>query len=69
VQVAQVLVKVFGILLRRYPIDTRCARLARLAVCLSEEVFVDQVGQRRKHTIGIVGRLRCNLLEFRCDAW
>jgi len=69
VQVAQVLVKVFGILLRRDPIDTRCARRARVAVCLPEAVFVDQVGQRRQHTMGIVGRLRCTLLEFRCDAW
>ena len=69
VQVAQVRVKVCGIRLRRYPIDTCGARLARVAVCRSEDVFVAQVGQRRTHTIGIVGRLLCHGLECRCDGW
>jgi hypothetical protein len=69
VQVAQVVVEVFGVLLGCDPIDACGARLARVAVCLPQKVLVDQVSQRPKHAIGIAGRLFCNLLEFRCDGW
>jgi hypothetical protein len=69
VQVTQVLVEVFGILLRRHPIDPWGARLARLAIRLSQKVSVHQVGQRRKDAGGIAGGLRRNLLEFWCDGW
>jgi hypothetical protein len=69
VQVAPVFVEVFGLRLRRHPIDARCARRVRVAGCLPKEVFVEQGGQRCTHTIGIVGGLRRNRLEVWCDGW
>src|SRR5918994_3977751 len=53
-QVAQVLLEVLGILLGRDPIDSRGARLARLAVCLAQKVLVDEMREGRKHPFGIV---------------
>src|SRR6266446_6678110 len=67
VQVVQVLVKVFGILLRRHSIDPRGTGLARVAVRLPQKVYSDQVSQRRKNAIGIAGGLRRNPLEFWWD--
>ena len=64
VQVAQVLVKVFGIWLRRHPIDPWGARLARLVRRLLQNVSIHQVGQRRKDAGGLAGGLRGNLLEL-----
>ena len=55
--------------LRRHPIDARCARLVRVAGGLPKQVFVDQVGQRCQHTIGLVGGLRRQALELWCDGW
>ena len=52
-QVAQVLVEVFGIGLRRYPVNPWGAGLPRVAIGLAQEVLVDQVGQGRKDPIGI----------------
>lgn len=69
VQVAQVLVEVCGILLRRHPIAPWGARLARLALRLSPKVSVHQVGQRRKDAGGIVGGRRRHLLALWCDGW
>jgi hypothetical protein len=69
VQVAQILVEVFGVFLRRYPIDPRGARFVRLAIRLVEQVYVDQVGQRREDAVGIVGGLCRTLLEFGYDGW
>jgi hypothetical protein len=66
-QVVEVLVEVFGLLLRRHPIDPRGTCLARVAVCLPQKVDIDQVGQRRKDTIRIAGGLCCNALEFWWD--
>src|SRR6266702_7110206 len=68
-QVAQVLVEVFGIGLRRYPVNPWSAGLTRVAICLAQEVLVDQVGQGRKDPIRIAGGLRRNPLEFWCDGW
>jgi len=68
-QVAQVLVEVFGIGLRRYPVNPWGAGLPRVAIGLTQEVLVDQVGQGRKDPIGIAGGLRRNPLEFWCDGW
>ncbi len=67
--VAQVLVEAFGIGLRRYPVNPWGAGLPRVAICLAQEVLVDQVGQGRKDPIGIAGGLRRNPLEFWCDGW
>jgi hypothetical protein len=69
VQVAPMLVEVFGVFLRRHPIDPRGAGLTRLARRLAEKVYVDQVGQRRKDAGGIVGGLRRTPLELWCDGW
>ena len=68
-QVVQVLVEVFGILLRRHPIDPRSTCLARVAVRLPQKVDIDQMSQGRKDAIRIVGGLCCNALEFWCDGW
>ena len=69
VQVVQVLVEVFGILLCRHPIDPRGTCLVRLAVRLPQKVHIDQMGQGRKDAIRIVGGLCRNALEFWCDGW
>jgi hypothetical protein len=69
VQVGQVLIEVFGIALRRDPVDPRSTCLARVAVRFAQKVFIDQVGQGRKDPIGIAGGLRRNPLEFWCDGW
>jgi hypothetical protein len=63
-QVAQVLVEVFGIGLRRDPINSWGAGLTRVAICLAQEVLVDEVSQGRKDPIGIAGGLRRHPLEF-----
>ena len=68
-QVAQVLVEVFGIGLRRDPVNPWGAGLPRVAIGLAQEVLVDQVGQGRKDPIGIAGGLRRNPLELWCDGW
>jgi hypothetical protein len=69
VQVAPVLVEVFGLCLRRYPIDPWGTCLARLTVRLPQKVSLDQVGQRREHPIGVVGGLRRQALECWGDGW
>jgi len=69
VQVVQVLVEVYGIRLRRHPIDPRSTGLARVAVRLPQKVYIDQVRQRRKDAVGIAGGLRRNPLECWCDGW
>jgi hypothetical protein len=69
VQVAQILVEVFGVFLRRHPIDPRGTGLARVAVRLPQKVYINQVRQRRKDAVGIAGGLRRNPLEFWCDGW
>ena len=68
-QVVQVLVEVFGILLRRHPIDPWGTGLARVAIRLPQKVLVHQVGQGRKDPIGIAGGLCRNALELWCDGW
>lgn len=68
-QVAQVLVEVFGLGLRRYPIDPWSAGLLRLVVRLSQKVLINEVGQGRKDPIGIAGGLCRNPLECWCDGW
>src|SRR6266545_7621101 len=44
-QIAQILVKVFGIRLRCDPVNSRGTGLTRAAVCLPQKVRIDQVGQ------------------------
>jgi hypothetical protein len=68
-QVMQVFVEVFGIALRRDPIDPWGTGLPRVAVRLSQEGLVHEVGQGRKDPIGIAGGLRRNPLELWCDGW
>jgi len=68
-QVAQVLVEVCGIGLRRDPVNPGGAGLTRAALGLAQEVLVDQGGQGGTDPIGIAGGLRRNPLEFWCDGW
>jgi hypothetical protein len=68
-QVAQVLVEVFGIGLRRDPVNPWGAGLPRVALCLAQAVLVDQVGQGRQDPLGIAGGLRRNPLALWCDGW
>jgi hypothetical protein len=68
-QVAPVLVAVFGIGLRRAPVNPWGAGLPRVALGLAQEVLVEQVGQGRKDPIGIAGGLRRNPLELWWDGW
>ena len=67
--VAQVLLEVLGIRLRRDPIDSRSTRLARLAVGLVPKVRVDEMREGRQHPVGIVGGRHCTALKFWCDGW
>ena len=67
--VAQVLVEVCGLLLRRPPIDACGTRLVRLAVRLPQQVWIDQGGPGREHSVRIVGGLRRKALEFWGDGW
>jgi hypothetical protein len=69
VQVAQVLVKVLGILRRRHPIDPCGTRLARVLVRLPQNVCINQVSKGRKDPARIMGGLRRKALEFWCDGW
>ena len=68
-QVAQVLVKVLGILLRRHPVDPCGTRLARVLVRLPQKVCIDQVSKGREHPARIMGGLRRKALELWCDGW
>jgi len=68
-QVAQVLVEVFGRGLRRDPVNPGGAGLPRVAIGLAQAVLVDQVGQGRKDPSGIVGGLRRTPLALWCDGW
>jgi hypothetical protein len=65
--VAQVVAEGFGIPLGRYPVDAYCAGLARVTVRLVQKVYIAQVGEGRKHPLGIVGGLRRKALELWCD--
>lgn len=67
--VTPMLVEVFGIRLRRYPVAPRGARLTRLALCRPQEIPVDQVGSRRQHAIRLAHGLRCNPLAWWGDGW
>ena len=69
VQVAQILVEVFSLVLRRHPIDPCGTRLARLMVRLPQKVCINQVGQGREYPVRIVGGLRRKALELWCDGW
>jgi hypothetical protein len=40
-----------------------------LAVCLAQKVCVDEMGEGRKHPLGIVGGLLCKVLKFGGDGW
>jgi hypothetical protein len=63
-EVLEVCVELRSILLRRYPVDAGSARLARPVRGFLEEVFVNQVRQRREDAVWILGGLRGNPLEF-----
>ena len=65
----QVFVEVFGIALRRDPIDPWGTGLPRVAIRLSQKVLVHEVGQGRQDPIGIAGGLRRNPLEWWGDGW
>ena len=67
VQVTHVLVKVCGLLLRRSPLASCRTRLARWAVCLPQQVCIDQGGQGCTHPVRIMGGLRRKALECWCD--
>ncbi len=69
VEVVEVLVEVFRVLLRSNPVDSWRARLARPVRGLPQKGYVDQVCERRKDAGGIAGGLRCNPLELWCDGW
>jgi len=69
VHVAQGLVKVFGLLLRRHPINPCGTRRARLTVRFPQKVCLNQVGQGREHPVRIVGGLRRKALELWWDGW
>ena len=69
VPVAPVLVKVFGLLLRRSPINPCGTRLVRLSVRFPQKVCINQVGQGREHPVRIVGGLRRKALALWCDGW
>jgi len=69
VQVAPVLVEVFGIVLRRHPIDPCGTRLARVMVRLPQKVCINKLGQGREHPVRIVGGLRRKALELWYDGW
>jgi hypothetical protein len=68
-QVPQVLVQVFGIRRRRHPVNPWGTRLTRVAVCLPQKVFVDQVGQGREYPRRSAGRLCRNALKCWGDGW
>ena len=68
-QAAQVLVEVFGIRLRRDPIDPWGAGLLRLVIRLAQNVLVTEVGQGRKDPIGIAGGLCRHPLELGGAGW
>src|SRR5262249_7750939 len=68
-QIAQMLVQVFGICLRCDPVNARGTGLARVTVCLPQKVLIDQVGQGREYPLRVAGRLCCNALKFWCDGW
>src|SRR5712691_10944694 len=68
-QVVEVLVEVFGILLRRHPIDPRGPCLACVAVCLPQKVDSDQMSQGCQDALRIAGGLCCHALELWCDGW
>jgi hypothetical protein len=68
-QVAQILVKVFGIRLRCHPVNARGTGLARVTVCLPQKVLIDQGGQGREYPRGVAGCLCRNALKFWCDGW
>ncbi len=68
-QIAQILVKVFGICLRCDPVNARGTGLARVTVCLPQKVLGDQVGQGREYPRRFAGRLCRNALKFWCDGW
>ena len=59
-QIAQILVKVFGICLRCAPVNAWGTGLARVTVCLPQTVLIDQVGQGREYPRRVAGRLYCN---------
>jgi hypothetical protein len=63
------LVKVFGILRRRHPIDPCRTRLARLLGRFPQKVCINQVREGREDPVRIVGGLRRKALELWCDGW
>jgi hypothetical protein len=65
----QILVEVFGIRLGRHSVETRRARLARVALGFPQQVFVEQRRQGRAHAIGIAGGLRRKGLKVGGDGW
>ena len=67
--VAQGLVKVFGLLLRRHPINPCGTRRARLTVRFPQKVCLNQVGQGREHPVRIVGGLRRKALALWWAGW
>lgn len=67
VPVVQLLVAVFGLRLRRHPIDACGTRLARLLGRLPPKVWITQVREGRQAPLWIVGGLRRQALECGCD--
>jgi hypothetical protein len=64
VQVAPVLVTVFGLGLRRHPIAPCGTRRARVTVRFPQNVCINQGGQGRAHPVRIVGGRRRKALEL-----
>jgi hypothetical protein len=68
-QIAQILVKVFGIRLRCAPVNARGTGLTRVTVCLPQNGLIEQVGQGREYPRRGAGRLCRKALKFWCDGW
>jgi hypothetical protein len=69
VQVAPILVQVFGILLGRHPIDPCGTRLARVLIRCPQKVGINQGREGREDPGRIVGGLRRQALEVWGDGW
>jgi hypothetical protein len=68
-QVAQVLVKVFGLRLRCDPGNARGTGLARVTGGLPQDVLSDQGSQGRESPRRFAGRLGCKALQLGWDGW
>ena len=69
VHVGKVGLEVLRILLRGHPVDPRRPVLPGPAIRLPQQVYVDQVRQRRERHRWILVRLLCKLLELCGDGW